>query len=722
MEYRLRPETPLAKFVHFLFKLCFRFRVYGGDDLDAKGPVLLIPNHVSWIDFLFLGVCLKDDWRFVTSATTAEASWVHRKIMRSSRSFPVDTTSPYAIKHIAAYLKSGGRLVLFAEGRITTTGALMKLYEGCGFLLLKTPAKVITCHLRGANRFALTKRKGWKRWFPNISVHFSRIKEPPSREFSSSMQGRRQLTSWLRDSMVEQQFQVETEFGPKTVLDAVVENRYQQPGFSILGDSTFKELSYKDVLVGVEVLGRQWERHFAKSEKVIGVLLPNVNATPVTLLSLWASGKSPALLNYSAGMATLLSCCKLASVKKIITSRRFLERARLDLSDLEQAGIELIYLEDVRTSITTKNKLSTLIQQKFARPFQATPIDPESVAAILFTSGSEGVPKGVELTHANLMANIRQMLAVIDITDQDRVFNALPMFHSFGLTIGTLLPLVRGIFNYLYPSPLHYRMVPALVYDQDCTIVLGTNTFLNGYARKAHIYDFQTVRYLFAGAEKTQAATFETWANKFGIRILEGYGATECSPCISVNTRMEAKVGSAGRLLPAIQHRIEKIPGVEQGGRLHVRGPNVMKGYLNTESNEAFTAQNGWYDTGDIADVDPEGYVHILGRLKRFAKISGEMVSLTAIEESLAGHFEQHGFRTEVAIIAEPDPRKGEKLIAITNHADVTIEAIRESIQEAGHPNICVPRELKFVPTIPKLGSGKTDYRLLQEAIKTTAQ
>ena len=717
MEYRLRPETPLAKFVHLLFKLLFRFRVYGGDDLDAKGPVLLIPNHVSWIDFLFLGVCLKDDWRFVTSATTAEASWVHRRIMRSKRSFPVDTTSPYAIKHIAEYLRSGGRLVLFAEGRITTTGTLMKLYEGCGFLLLKTPARIINCHIRGANRLTLTKHKGWKRWCPNVSVHFSKVKEPPTREFSSNMVGRRHLTSWLRDSMVEQQFQVESEFGPKTVLDAVVENRYQQPGLSILGDTTFKELSYKNILVGVEVMRRQWARLFEESEKSVGVLLPNVNATPVVLLSLWASRKIPALLNYSAGIPTLTSCCKLASIKRIITSRRFLERAKLDLSALEKEGMELIYLEDVRTAITTSSKLSALINQKFIRPFQSTPIDPQAIAAILFTSGSEGVPKGVELTHANLMANIRQMLAVIDLTDQDRVFNALPMFHSFGLTIGTLLPLVRGIFVFLYPSPLHYRMVPALVYDQDCTVVLGTNTFLNGYARKAHKYDFQTVRYLFAGAEKTQASTFETWANKYGIRILEGYGATECSPCISVNTRMEAKVGSAGRFLPAIQHRLETIPGVEKGGRLHVRGPNIMKGYLNPEANRAFTAQNGWYDTGDIADLDSEGYVHILGRLKRFAKISGEMVSLTAIEESLSGHFEHHGFRTEVAIIAEPDPRKGEKLIAITNHADVTIEAIRETIQEAGHPNLCVPRELRLVQSIPKLGSGKTDYRLLQESM-----
>ena len=717
MPYRLVPETPLAWFVYFVFRLLFRFRAYGGEDLDEKGPVLLIPNHVSWIDFLFLGVCLKQDWRFVTSATTAEASWLHRRIMRSNRAFPIDTTSPYALKQIAAYLKSGGRLVLFAEGRITTTGSLMKLYEGSGFLLLRSHAKVITCYIRGGNRSKLSKQVGWTKWFPNISLHFSRAKEAPARTFTSNIAERKHLTSWLRDVIVQQQFQTETEFGDKTVLETVVSNRYRQPKFNVLGDVTYKVLSYEKVLVGAEVLARQWKQLLQADEKRVGLLLPNVNATPVTLLSLWAAQKVPALLNYSSSPSIMLACCRLASIQTILTSRLFLERARLDLTELEQAGIRFLYLEDIRKEITSTQKLGALLRQKIRRPFQSLANQQESVAAILFTSGSEGVPKGVELTHANLIANIRQMLAVIDITDHDRVFNALPMFHSFGLTIGTLLPMVRGLFVFLYPSPLHYRMVPALVYDQDCTILLGTNTFLNGYARKAHTYDFQTLRYLFAGAEKTQASTFDTWARKYGIRILEGYGATECSPCISVNTRMEAKVGSAGRLLPAIEHRLEEVAGVEQGGRLFVRGPNIMKGYLNAEANQTFQNLQGWYDTGDIADIDTEGFVHILGRLKRFAKISGEMVSLTAVEESLAGKFQHLGLRAEVAIVSEPDDRKGEKLIAVANHPDITLEAIRELLIESGNSNLSVPKQVKVTPTIPKLGSGKTDYRRLQQML-----
>src|SRR6185503_11727728 len=248
----------------------------------------------------------------------------------------------------------------------------------------------------------------------------------------------------------------------------------------------------------------------------------------------------------------------------------------------------------------------------------------EDTAAILFTSGSEGVPKGVELTHGNILANIRQMLAISDLQDGDRFFNALPLFHSFGLTIGTLFPLVRGCSSVLYPSPLHYRVVPTAFYHRDCTIMLGTNTFLNGYARKAHAQDWRSLRYMFAGAEKLQEATATTWAQRFGVRALEGYGATECGPCISVNTPLAPKHGTAGKLLPAIEYRLEPVEGVPEGGRLFVRGPNVMRGYLNAEANAAFLALEGWYDTGDIARVDAEGFLFILGRLKRFAKISGE--------------------------------------------------------------------------------------------------
>jgi acyl-[acyl-carrier-protein]-phospholipid O-acyltransferase/long-chain-fatty-acid--[acyl-carrier-protein] ligase len=298
----------------------------------------------------------------------------------------------------------------------------------------------------------------------------------------------------------------------------------------------------------------------------------------------------------------MLGCIQLAGIREIITSRSFVEKAKLDLSPLTTAGVRVFYLEDVRPTLSRGSKLAAFVRHTFSPGgcFLGATGPSAQTAVVLFTSGSEGVPKGVELTHRNLLANICQVSATIDLSDDDRFFNTLPLFHSFGLTAGTLFPLIRGCYTFLYPSPLHYRIVPTMVYDRRCTVLMGTNTFLNGYARKAHAYDFNSLRYLIAGAEKVQTATFETWARKFGVRILEGYGATECSPVLTLNTPMEPGVGSAGRLLPGIEHRLEPVEGVTEGGRLFVRGPNVMKGYLNPEANAQFQALNGWYDTASF--------------------------------------------------------------------------------------------------------------------------
>jgi acyl-[acyl-carrier-protein]-phospholipid O-acyltransferase/long-chain-fatty-acid--[acyl-carrier-protein] ligase len=328
--------------------------------------------------------------------------------------------------------------------------------------------------------------------------------------------------------------------------------------------------------------------------------------------------------------------------------------------------------------------------------------------------------------------------------ETDRFFNALPLFHSFGLTIALLLPLVRGVFTFLYVSPLHYRVVPSAFYNLDCTVLFGTNTFLNGYARKAHPYDFRSLRYLFAAGEKLQEATATVWMRKFGVRILEGYGATECSPCLAANTPLQVKYASAGRFLPGVEFRLEAVEGVgaegnsrpeeapagernahpvpapaslDPTGRLFVRGPNIMRGYLNADANAQFQALGGWYDTGDIVKVDSEGFVFILGRMKRFAKVSGEMVSLTAVEDALAGAFPKYGLRFAVAVIARSDEAKGEKLIAVTNEQKLGLDEVRDAIRSRGLGNLAVPRELKVMREIPKLGTGKVNHRELERIL-----
>ena len=696
----------MNRWLRWWLRVWFRFRADNATVLRAPGPVLLIPNHVSWLDWLFLSVCLEGDWKFVVSRVIAEASWLRRRIMLNRRTFPIDTGSPYAVKHLAEYLRSGGRLVLFAEGRLSLTGELMKLFDGTGFLLNKTEAKVITGYLRGASRLPFSPNPGPKRWFPTVTAHFSEVLTPPKLTHCKSLQARTQLTDWVREQMLAQRLAVETAFGPRNILAAVVEAARRQPAKIILEDATRQPLTYRRMLVGAELLAQQ----LRVDEERVGVLLPNVNATPVVLLSLWAQNKVPALLNFSTGPVTMRACAQLAGLRHVITSRAFLERVKLDVQPLIEAGLQFIYLEDVRRDIRRGQKLRALVW-----PWNITRRlgDRDATAVILFTSGSEAEPKGVELTHANLLANIRQVLTVTDLQDSDRMLNCLPMFHSFGLTIGTLAPLVRGLYTFLYLSPLHYRIVPALVYDADCTVLLGTNTFLRGYARKAHPYDFRRLRHLFAAAEKLQEATATVWAQRYGQRVLEGYGATECAPCISVNTPLAAKFGSVGRLLPGMEYRLEPVEGLAEGGRLFVRGPNVMRGYLNPADNAKFQALDGWYDTGDVARVDADGYLYILDRLKRFAKVSGEMVSLTAVEDALAGAFPQFGLHCQVAILNRPDEAKGEVLIAVTNESKLQLDEIRAAIRARGLGNLSQPRELIHVQQIPKLGTGKINYREL---------
>ncbi|MBM3858215.1 MAG: AMP-binding protein [Verrucomicrobia bacterium] len=700
-----------AVLLRWCLSVCCRFRAHNEAALAAPGPVLLIPNHASWLDWLFVGVCLEDDWKFVVSREIAESTWLRRRIMLNRRTFLIDPASPYALKHLAEHLRAGGRIVLFAEGRLSRTGALMKLYDGTGFLLHKTRATVITCYLRGVERMQRSPSPGPKCWFPTVTAHFSERLTPPVLAQTTIAKARAALTDWVRDKMVAQRFAVESAFGPPTIPAAIWEAARRQPEKIILEDTSRKTLSYRRLLIGAELLARQWRRRISPDRERIGVLLPNVNAAPVVLLSLWALDKTPALLGYSAGTGTMLACARLAGLKQVITSRVFLERIRLDAGPLQGAGLELIYLEDVRPAIGRIEKLRAWFRVVF-RP-DAGDCSADHTAVVLFTSGSEAEPKGVELSHANLLANIRQVLAATDIQDSDRLFNCLPMFHSFGLVIGTLAPLVRGLYLFLYPSPLHYRLVPTTIYDTDCTVFFSTNTFLRGYARKAHPYDFRSVRCLFAAAEKLQETTAVSWAQRFGQRILEGYGATECAPCISVNTPLTAKPGSVGRLLPGIEYRLEPVEGLEEGGRLFVRGPNVMRGYLNADANARFQSLGGWYDTGDVVRVDADGYLYILDRVKRFAKVSGEMVSLTAVEEALAGAFPQYGLRCQVAIVSRPDEAKGEALIAVTNEPHLTLDEIRHVLRAKGMSNLCVPRELRRVTAIPKLGSGKTDLRAL---------
>jgi acyl-[acyl-carrier-protein]-phospholipid O-acyltransferase/long-chain-fatty-acid--[acyl-carrier-protein] ligase len=482
----------------------------------------------------------------------------------------------------------------------------------------------------------------------------------------------------------------------------------------IVEDIERKPLNYSQLISRCFVLGKKIEA-FSYEDENIGVLLPGSVNTVAVFMGLHAFGRVPAMLNYTIGADGMIKACETAHIKNIITSRRFIQLAKLDsAADELSKAAKLHYLEDLAKTVLLFDKIKGLIASRFAefnyRRYAENNIA-DDPAVVLFTSGSEGTPKGVVLSHSNLLANREQLAARVDFSGQDIILNALPMFHSFGLTAGTLLPLLSGMKAFYYPSPLHYRVVPEISYDINATILFGTNTFLAGYARFAHPYDFYSVRYVFAGAEKLQEETRRIWSDKFGVRIFEGYGATETSPVLAINTPMDNEPGSVGRFIPGIEYRLEDVPGVEQGGRLYVSGPNIMSGYFLHDNPAVLVPPvcqygKGWYDTGDIVTINLDGFIRISGRAKRFAKIGGEMVSLAAAEELANAIWpnEQH------AVVSVPDPQKGEQLVLLTTRSNAIRTELQAYAKECRVGEINVPRKIIITDKMPLLGTGKLDY------------
>jgi acyl-[acyl-carrier-protein]-phospholipid O-acyltransferase/long-chain-fatty-acid--[acyl-carrier-protein] ligase len=489
----------------------------------------------------------------------------------------------------------------------------------------------------------------------------------------------------------------------RTVIEAVVDAAKIQGWRRVaVEDPVTGKLSYRKLLVGARLLAAKFLPLADKGEAV-GVMLPNANGAAATLLGMMSAGRVPAMINFTAGVANIHAACTAAAVRTIVTSRGFVERARLDkLVDALAETVRIVYLEELRETISTIDKTRALLAYRHA----LVPRSADDPAAILFTSGSEGTPKGVVLSHRNMLCNAAQAAARIDFSRTDKVFNTLPVFHAFGLTVGLVLPLVSGVPVFLYPSPLHYRVVPELVYGANATILFGTDTFLAGYARAAHPYDFRSVRYVLAGAEPVKEATRRLWAEKFGLRILEGYGVTETAPALALNTPMFNRFGTVGRLLPGIEAKLDPVEGIEEGGRLYVRGPNVMLGYLKADQPGILVPpEEGWHDTGDIVTIDHEGFVTIKGRAKRFAKIGGEMISLAAVE-SLASELWPDA---QSAVVAEPDPRRGERLVLVSEKEDATRAAFQAYAKAKGASDLMAPAEVMVVDKLPVLGSGKAD-------------
>ena len=705
--------------LRIVLKAVFRVKLIGDVSTFVNTRTLVVANHESFLDGLLLGLMMPVDAIFVVHSQVAKHPFMG-PLLRFIPHLAVDSTSPLAIKQIIKLVETGQPVVIFPEGRITKTGSLMKVYDGAAFVAAKTGATVVPVRIDGAARSYFGRLAGVypRKVFPKVTIAIQPRRTIPMPDLPSAKLRRRRSGELMRNILLDMLVATRPQ---RTLFEAFLDGQATfGANYKLVEDVRLQEESYGTLLKMALGLMRIMARISSPGE-VIGVLTPNAAPTLGLVLALSAGKRVPALLNYTAGAEGLRAACTAANIKTIIASRAFLEKARLMPIVEQLTGIQVHYLEDLKSTITTGDKLWVLWHLSFPKS-AALPQTPDDPAIVLFTSGSEGKPKGVVHSHTSVLSNVAQIRAVADFTPLDKFMMALPLFHSFGLTCGVLLPLVSGCKVFLYPSPLHYRVIPEIVYDRDCTVLFGTSTFLGNYGKYAHPYDFGRLRYVVAGAEKLSEDVRKLWIEKFGIRILEGYGVTECAPVVAVNVPMACRIGSVGQLMPCMEYELEPVPGIEQGGALHVKGPNVMKGYFLFDQPGVIQAPPsigpGWYSTGDIVLRDDEGFIHIRGRLKRFAKIAGEMVSLEVVEKNATNA--APGFMH--AASTRPDAAKGEALVLFTTAPDLRREQLLAAAKASGSPELSVPRTIRLVEAIPLLGSGKTDYVTLKKMAEATAE
>jgi acyl-[acyl-carrier-protein]-phospholipid O-acyltransferase / long-chain-fatty-acid--[acyl-carrier-protein] ligase len=710
------PASWLNDFLSIVFRAFYRLEVKGLENIDKAGHNAIIAlNHVSFLDPPLAVSILPKRPVFAIDVAMSKHWWI-QPFLKFVRTMALDPLKPFSLRALIAAVRDGNMMVIFPEGRITVTGSLMKVYDGAAMIADKSDAMVVPVRIEGPEVTIFSRLRSTqvrRRLFPKITVT---ILEPVALRIDPEIKGRkRRQAAGAALYTIMSDMIYRTTSTDHTVIEALIEAaELHGPGWLAIEDPVSGQLTYKRLLMAAAILGRKL-MPFAPEGRTLGIMLPTSNGAVVTLLAVMTAGRVPAMINFTAGAANILGACRAAQVDTILTSRVFVEKGRLE-HVIEQIAkvIRVVYLEDIRASVGPLDKLRGLFSWK--KPL--VPRKPDDWGVVMFTSGTEGTPKGVVLSHRNMLTNVAQCAARIDFGREDKLFNALPAFHSFGFTGGIVLPLISGVPIYLYPSPLHYRTVPELVYGTCATVLFGTDTFLNGYARVANPYDFHSLRYVLAGAEPVKESTRQIYLEKFGLRILEGYGVTETSPVMALNTPMFNKFGTVGRLLPGMTAKLEKVEGVEEGGRLYVKGPNVMLGYLRADKPGVLEPPlEGWHDTGDIVAIDEQSFIAIKGRAKRFAKVGGEMVSIAAVE-MLAAELWPH-YNTAVSAI--PDPRKGERLVMVTSKHSATRAEFIAYARSKHASELMFPAEIIILEKLPILGSGKVDQQAIDKFVREQA-
>ena len=701
-----------------LFKVRFRLQF---KESKIPGRGVYVSNHVSYLDPVLLFAFLPGNPVFALNGHLYRSKLI-RFFMKTADIVPFNPIEPGDIKTLISKVSEGRLCVIFAEGRITENGSLMKIYEAPGLVADKSKSPLIPIWINGPQYgfFSKTKGKLPHRPLPKVLITVGK-----PRSFKLKDELRRQ-----RDHISNEVYQIlremcfEVNYNPNISLFAQLmktskvhskKNIIMRPNF--VEDIQRVPNSYKDIIIKSFVLGKYFKRKTRLGEHV-ALLLPNSIANICTFFGLSAYDRVPVMLNFSVGAKNIASMCNTAQVKMIITSMTFIKTAKLEpvIEVLKASGYNIVYLESLRKEIGLWNKINAFLRYKIKRVPHHD--GGNKKAAILFTSGSEGAPKAVVLSHANIISNIKQMAAIETINTTDTVFNALPMFHSLGLTVGTLFPILEGAKLFLYPSPLHYRVVAEIVYEIGATIMFGTDTFFRGYAKIAHPFDFHNVRFMFGGAEAIKPDTRNIWMERLGIRVMEGYGSTECSPVITANNSIFNRFGSIGKLLPAIQYKIEPVDGIAKGGELVVKGPNVMLGYIMPDNpGVLIPLEDGWYHTGDVVEIDEIGFLYIKDRIKRFAKIGGEMVSLNAVDEMVRKAYEWMGSNFEYGVVSVPHESKGEQIVLVTNNTSVQQDVLQNYIRNNGMSELYLPRIILYRDHLPVFATGKADNVTLKKEV-----
>jgi acyl-[acyl-carrier-protein]-phospholipid O-acyltransferase / long-chain-fatty-acid--[acyl-carrier-protein] ligase len=695
----------------------FRIRIRGQENVPFRGPALLVANHVSHVDGFLIGACVQRFIRFMVWKPIYEMK-AFNWLLRRMNAIPVGTTGPRdmvaSIRAARTELAAGHLVCIFAEGAITRTGNLLPFHRGLEKIVEGTDVPIIPVHLDRlwGSIFSFEGGRFFWKWPKRIPYPVTVTFGAPMPAGTPAHAVRQAIQEMGADAAIER----------KTSADTLVRKLYGSARRNwsrfAMADSTGRILTYGELLTGAHLL------RIPSDSAMVGVLLPATVAGSLVNVSLTLRGKIPVNLNFTAGRESVAHAIAECGITTVVTSRVFLTKIAAQVGDLP--GV--IYIEDLLKSATAWDKTRAWIAARFLRAPRVA--SPDSTATVIFSSGSTGVPKGVMLSHQNLIANIDSIAQVFWINGRDRVVGVLPFFHSFGFTVTIWLPLLTGCGVVYHPNPTDAAAIGDLVQKHAGTLLLSTPTFCSTYTRKCTPEQFASLRFVLVGAEKLREPVAAAFREKFGIPPMEGYGCTEMSPVVAVNapdytagrdSQTGTKPGTVGHPLPGVAARIvdpatfEPLP-INTEGLLLVKGANRMLGYLNQAARTAEVFRDGWYITGDIARIDDEGFLTITDRLSRFSKIAGEMVPHLKVEEAILSVLGD----AACAVTGVPDEQRGERLVALYVCPEVAPAELWKRLSETDLPKLWLPKRenLYQVDALPQLGTGKLDLR----AIKLRAQ